>query len=506
MDLASWEEPTPASIRHPDPDNDDDWRQVAERYTSDFDLPLRRCLDIARGHGARTVVVETRYIDAHYRSEYSAYYSRIFASVPDSTHRLHFFSRHLEQADMSRLPANPGYLGYIIIRPSPTGPVARAMLRPPAEMATAVRTAVTERIHFFGQRLDVSGAPFTQQDASLGACAHSAAWMCHYTAYLRGDVGRRVTADFAIHSDPSLAPDRPLPTTGLTVAQLSDLFRRFDMPALFYRVGDLPSPNLPWQPPDPKPVGEQLPGRWDHRVIPVICRHVTSGFPVLVGTHDHAFVIIGWYRSERRPGYIHLIRHDDQVGPYLVVDNVLDDSPTDPAYGSHQYTAWRTLHVPMPGKLWLTPEAAERDAGEKLRTLSAGVAARLAQRSTVVESLDQLISGNHLALRTYAQKSNDYKRGLEERGYPERIISEYRLARFPRYVWVVEAVDRRRRAQGLPPVLGEAVYDATSSEYSPSMLAFRIHGVTWMTQTDGSVRGPIILDPHPVDVGGNGPA
>lgn len=197
MELAGWNDPDPAEVFHPA--TDAEWDQALARYLGTLkDRPLRRCIDVARALGAATMVVETRYLDLDYRSEFSAYYSRQFAVIPDSAHRLHFFKRKLTPKSLSTGAKRAKYLGYVVIRPSATGAVSRALLPPPPDVADAVRTSVTETVSFFGQSLEVSGVPFAQQDAQLGACAHAAAWMCHYTAFLRGDVSRRTRADFGL--------------------------------------------------------------------------------------------------------------------------------------------------------------------------------------------------------------------------------------------------------------------------------------------------------------------
>jgi len=501
MELAGWNGPDPAEVFHPA--TDAEWDAALGRYVGSLnDLPLRRCVEVARALGAVTVVVETRYLDLDYRSEYSAYYSRQFADIPDSAHRLHFFKRRLTPASLSRRARQSGYLGYIVIRPSSTGLVSRALLPPPPDVEDAVRTSVTEKVNFFGQTLEVTGVPFAQQDAQLGACAHAAAWMCHYSAFLRGDVARRTRADFSLKADSSLQPSRALPSGGLTVHQLSELFRVFDLPAMFYSVGELPSPRLPWQTPDPIDPGGNLPaGVWDHRIIPVACRHLNSGYPVLVGTHDHAFILCGYRRVDSpQPGWIQFIRHDDQRGPYRLVDDVLHD--VDAATGD-AYTPWRTMHVPVPEKLWLAPEAAERKAGILLFRASERIA-DAAGGTPPFTRLSQLVSSNRLALRTYAVPSNIFKERLAARGVVPGIVREYCLARLPRFVWVVEAIDRQLRSASQPCVLGEAVLDATSTDHAPEAISLHIHGVMWLQQTSGKIRFPIFGDSTPYSSGGIG--
>lgn len=502
MELAGWNEPDPAEVFHPR--NDVEWDAALDRYLGSInDLPLRRCVDVVRALGAVTMVVETRYLDIDYRSEFSAYYSKQFGDIPDTSHRLHFFSSYLTKRSMWRTARPGNYLGYVVIRPARTGLVSRAMLPPPPDLSTAVRTAVTEEVNFFGQDLSVTGVPFAQQDAQLGACAHAAAWVCHFSAHLRGDTGRKTKAEFSLKADASLHPSRSTPSAGLTVMQLSELFRTFDLPALFYSVGELPSPELPWQPPDPTPVPDKPPGLWDHRIVAVACRHLNSGNPVLVGTRDHAFVLCGYRRTNvPRPGWIEFVRHDDQSGPYVMVSNVLAD--VDPTTGK-VYGPWRTMQVPMPEKIWLAPEVAERKGGEFLERASRRISGSYPGPKPFTD-LEELINQNRLRLHTYVTRSNAFKRDLVRRGVDTTIRRTYAFARLPRYVWVVEAIDKSLRDAGRPCVVGEAVLDATSSDNDPQQLALHVHGVMWLQKTSGRIEFPIFGSHVPYGSGGSGPA
>lgn len=501
--MSAWNEPDPASVSHPT--TDAEWEAALARYLGSInDLPLRRCVEVARSLGAKTMVVETRYLDLDYRSEFSAYYSKQFGDIPDSAHRIHFFSARMTKRSMWRTAGGAGYIGYVVIRPARTGLVSRALLPPPPHLASAVRTAISETVNFFGQDLTTMGVPFAQQDAQLGACAHAAAWMCHYTAHLRGDTGRRTKAEFSLKADASLHPDRSTPSTGLTVMQLSELFRTFELPALFYSVGDLPSPGLPWQPADPVPPAPTTPGGlWDHRIVAIACRHLNSGNPVLVGTRDHAFILCGYRRTSiPRPGWIEFIRHDDQTGPYGVVSNVLAD--IDPTTAK-PYGPWRTMQVPLPEKVWLAPEVAERKGGEFLLSASRRIATALTGKAPF-KSLDELIRNDALRLHTYVLRSNTFKASLSRRSVVTNIRRAYALARLPRYVWVVEAIDKNLRDAGLPCVVGEALLDATSSDHDPQQLALHVHGVMWLQKTSGSVEFPIFGSASAYESGGQGPA
>lgn len=503
MDVAGWNDPDPAEVHFPV--SDADWEQALGRYEGSlYPEPLRRCIEVVRSLGAVTLVIETRYIDLDYRSEYSAYYSKQFLDTPNAAHRLHFFSKRLTRRAMWRSALSRDYLGYVVVRPISTGLVSRALLPPPPDLRAAVRTGVAETINFFGQDLEVTGVPFSQQDAQLGACAQASAWMCHYTAVLRGDAYRRPKADFTLKALMSLHPSRAVPSGGLTAHQLAELFRTFDLPAFHYDVGSLPSPGLSWQPPDPQPADPDQPGGlWDNRIVAVACRHLNSGFPILVGAGYHAFILCGYRRTNdpAKPGWIEFVRHDDQTGPYTLVDNVLRDIAPDTL---KHYGPWQVMQVPVPEKIWLAPEVAESKGAELLYSLSMDVSAAYPEKPFL--DLQELIDAGRLRVHTYAIESNEFKKELALRGVATNIRRAYAFARLPHYVWVVEAVDTELRDASGPCVLGEAVLDATSSDRDPQQLAVHIHGVMGLQKTSGK-RAPKIFGSYaPYVCGGRGPA
>jgi hypothetical protein len=220
---------------------------------------------------------------------------------------------------------------------------------------------------------------------------------------------------------------------------------------------------------------------------------------VLVATSDHAFVLCGYRRTPRdqQPDWITFVRHDDQRGPYLTVDDIFNDTDPDSGYN---YSPWEALIVPLPDKLWLPPEPAEYTGGMLMQGLARLAAAQVPD----VTAFEGLIREERLALRTYALTSNQFKSSLPGR-VDDRLVQEYRLARMSRYVWVVEAVDRERRRTGQPCVVGEAIFDATSSEHQPDPLAIHVPGLAMVHRTRAQPRFPIRCAPDPYESGGVGP-
>jgi hypothetical protein len=466
LNLAGWvSEDTPFWTRRPR--TDDDWHAVAAEYGDDAQLlgPLRRCLQVARDGGCRTIVVENRYVDADYRSEFSAFWSLKFAGRPGFTRRMHFLAAEIDDNDVYKLPADVGYLGYVVLRPVPTGVVGRTVLAPPLDLLDrgATLVTVTETVSLFGADLTLEGVPFCTQDGEFIRCAHAATWICHYGSYRRGLTGRYVTARLVEYSPTMLSYDRPLPSTGMNYQQMQAVFSGTGQPALMYVLGDLPTVQGVA---DPTPVPDSPAGAWDTRLFSVICRYLNSGFPVLVGTRDHAFVVVGYYEEVvEDEKLIRFVACDDQVGPYEVIDNPLVDTRGGP---------WEAVMIPLPPRVFLPGEAAENDAYETLIAFKSAksVPDRWIELSTELEAKE-------LSLRTMLVSNREYKKRLPDQGRPDEVVRALRLAPLSNWVWVVEAHDRSARETGKPCAVAEFVYDSTSFEYpEPRRLAVSYPGIT----------------------------
>lgn len=180
-------------------------------------VPLREVQDSklssnvldAFGPGVTEIVIEREYFDLDYRSEFSSTHETTFAARNPSTVRIHVFAGSGVAGGATPglyeyvLANRESYLGYVIVRPQQPGSVGRSMIAPrrnvegmkdPAALHGRVRTAVTETVTLFGIQLSATAVPFMEQDGVLLRCVHAAAWMCHYSAVLRGLVPRRPSA------------------------------------------------------------------------------------------------------------------------------------------------------------------------------------------------------------------------------------------------------------------------------------------------------------------------
>lgn len=469
-------------------DVDEQWQQAAEAVAgevADGALNTIKCiLDIVRSRGCSTIVVEQRYIDRDYQSEYSAFWAGRFESRPAEARRLHFFQASFDAMALPQLPTNPGYLGYCVVRPTALGAVGRTVIEPAQTVLDARLTKIVDRPSLFGHPLEVVGVPFCQQDGELLRCAHAAAWICHYVAFHRRVVARRLTADIASMPAVDASKYRPLPSNGLTAEQLQSIFSAMGIPAFFYAADDLPL--LPGRRlKDPAvPAAEHNRRVRDERVLRVVCKYLNSGFPVVVltesGNENHAFTLVGWRLDEE--GTTQLVACDDRVGPYELIDS--------PELDGRRRGRWKGFMIPLPDNVYLTGEAAETRARQLVLAEVDKAAVEedspTADLAEIAPHLDAL--GGPISVRTRLMEGRRYKATIVRQGRHHEAVRIARMAHLPQWVWVVEFQDRARREAGDPCVSAEIVFDSTSHDERPAfaLLSTRSTMIDFNRSTDSS--------------------
>jgi hypothetical protein len=423
--------------------------------------------------GAQTAVIEFRYLDPDYRSEHSRFYSTTFRRYPSVAHRIHFFSEPppetwrdpVRALDFSELEAS--YLGFVVLRPLAGARVGRAALAPPSDLGDHLTCATTERVNVFGIPMRVRSAPFMAQDAQLGVCAHMTLWVAaqhHHLAYGRE---RRTAGDIAELIPTDLGLGRPAPSSGLTVDQLAAGCRALGLPPLVYKCSEK----------EDLPTGEQIPS--------IVCRYLNSGMPVIVaaGGH-HAFTLVGYRRVDAGTDdeRIHFIRQDDESGPYQLVEDFAHD----------KHGEWDWLIVPLPSKVFVPGEVAESLGKERLLQTAGNSGDPACQPIVAGANAEP----RAISFRSTVVRSNRFKASLDKRGFDTKAAALYRRLPLPRWVWVVEAIQREERTAGTPAVVAEAVIDATDHSRDPHVLAWRVPGSLWTWLPDQDKVGDADLDPH----------
>lgn len=486
---------------------------------------------------ATFAVVEFPYFDLDYRSEFSATHETSFAVRDPDVQRLHLFRHPIEDPHLREAVegAAAGYVGYVIIRPQEPGAIGRSIVPPsgsvatfsvpsaddPAEseelqtaahylkagerLETHVRTAVTEHVSLFGVPLQAVGVPFMEQDGHLLRCIHVSAWICHFSAALRGVVPRRASAEFHLAVDPTGSYGRPYPSEGLSTFAMATILRELDLPPevvddtvllslreepAWYDRSELRDASATLA--DDSPELERV---WvAENVTATVCRYLNSGIPCILSQDDdrHTYVICGYLRQEDltptedrvttevdlHSDVVAFLVMDDQDGPYRLytVESIVSDllDPDD--------DQGVTILVPLPRGLWLSGTDAEVLGAE---ILAAAVRQRLehfdswaehseldgearAEHHNALRDLHESLrddpSQANFAIRSYATNGSDFKSGFTSRINDAGAARTVGYTSLPKYVWVVEAIDRRLRAQpgANPHVRATVVLDASA--------------------------------------------
>lgn len=469
-----------ASVLHLDPDDEGQWADLLRVLTAEMHPkvlgPLARIFEVVRSRECSSVVIEHRYVDLDFRSEYAVFWAERFEFEDRRplTRRLHFFACHVSVEDLHELndDQRKAYLGYSVLRPTRLGPVGRTVVCPSTDVDDAVLTLIKDNPSLFGNELEVAGVPYCQQDGELLRCAHAAAWVCHYVAWRNGVIGRRFTGEIAALPAADGSPYRALPSTGLTSEQLQGIFNELRIPAIFYWLDDLPDLSAPIIRDDYRVLSQREQRNYDddvqrEQILRVVCKYLNSGFPVVVLSEDpanHAFTLVGWKHDGDR---VKLIACDDQEGPYETIEDPLI---------SDDRGIWSSIMLPLPSKVYLSADGAEIGA---INMVVAG-AERAAENKGDAQDADFAKFARHLerlngpiSIRTRLLQGRRFKESLAGDRHPDA-RRLYRMAHLPQYVWVVEFQDRAAREPGgrggdvnRQCVLAEVVLDSTSKEQLP---------------------------------------
>jgi hypothetical protein len=391
---------------------------------------FKRVVGRAIAAGADSVLVERPYIDADYRSEFAGFYAEVYRELPDRAHRLHFLDNE-----------NRRYCGYATIRPILGRPVSRTMLEPPPALAGHVSCLATSKASPYGAEFKARGFPFISQDYQYGVCAHAAIWMVALYFHLAFGRPRVHLSDIVEAARHPAYGQRRTPSNGLTHPQMNAALETLGMSAINYVFGQLPE---------------------DETAERIACRYLNSRLPVIVLGSGHARVLVG-YGAEQEEGGLFFVCHDDARGPYRAIG--------DPGRGRDEGSPdghWERLVVPMPGRIYLAGESAEREGGVAL-------GGELAKHRELRHHLAALERGER-RLRTYVTTIADYLHRLRDRGVSTDVQRWHALTGASHWVWVVELQDTAAAARGPDCVLGEVIIDTTSDDREPNFLSANLPG------------------------------
>lgn len=220
------------------------------RYFSDYFSEL----------DAKSIVVESDYVDHDYLEDYAAYYVRCFESYERCTTRLHFFSLEFTEPNFRDALTDPGawlspqllqehYLGFVVVKPLPNTIIGRSCLKTYPSDSGRREFPILRKyaVNLFGISLGINSLAYQEQDTVVAACATSALWSCFqgtgklFQHAIPSPV--EITKAATRHVPENLPANsaRTLPNSGLTATQMALAVR--DVGLEPYLVGT-PSPYV----------------------------------------------------------------------------------------------------------------------------------------------------------------------------------------------------------------------------------------------------------------------
>ena len=457
--------------------------------------------------GVKSYVLEDPYIDRDYSADYLEFYARTFRTHSRHCKRVHFFSNDIspllssplttERLRHLRQTASASYCGFCVIRPLPNAPIGRTVLLARVRDSLDTEATVTCRADFevnlLGVRVHVTGTPFLQQDARVGACAQVAIWVGMRHMHARYGHGWVSVADVTRFATPAASTEPaslPPGSDSLTAGSMIRGISQAGYQPLCFRGDEIYCDILPY---------------------------VESGIPVILGlniggTIGHAVTVIGRVFAKlecptNRPiDYIPAyIVHDDQGGPYMRL-------PMDKKASSmHSFTRDTGNHFIQ--ELNVRCHATFAVALMSTRVFSTAAAAEMSARDRIEEALeevenirqsltkgdfpvnerllDELQSAHrdgHIVLRTYLTSAAGYRRHLALGTASDGLKDVLLRLHLPHFTWITEisTTDSYNNASpGLRRIYGHTVLDATSTgRGGDGMLMLHLPGLVFTTDVN----------------------
>jgi len=191
------------------------------------------------GVNARTIVVETPYVDRDFLEDFAAYYVKCFQPYERYCSRLHFFSLAFSETEFETLLAgdesalkkdalDEAYLGFVVVKKLPEAFIGRTCLRTYPDDGGRRHYPLRReyRANLFGLDLSVDSLAFQEQDRVVAACATSALWsafqatgrLFHHKIPCPVEITQSAT-----RRTPSVS--RAIPNAGLTILQAAEAIK-----------------------------------------------------------------------------------------------------------------------------------------------------------------------------------------------------------------------------------------------------------------------------------------
>ncbi len=160
-------------------------------------LPLRRIFSQARLHGYQTLVVEQLRLTDDLREENDDLAQRIGLVRSSAAWRISFFTKAFKTTRGLKSATNEDFLGYAVVKADDVAGAGKSMrvyeavMRPSRRSNNFIRGAQTWRCAVAGQRFQVSGYLYAQQNGLTNSCAHVAVRTAAARFHPDGDLSYR---------------------------------------------------------------------------------------------------------------------------------------------------------------------------------------------------------------------------------------------------------------------------------------------------------------------------
>ncbi len=264
--------------------------------------------------GAKTCVLEDKYIDKDYTIDYQKFYCRSFEEYGKLAKRIHFFSMIFSSEDFKFYLINndvsllqESYLGFVVVKPIKDDHgqpfIGRTLLKP-----YPIRSEIGHNRYYimeeynsslFGVKLKIRSLPFQAQDQGVSACATIALWAAiHPLRTIFGVLGHS-PAEITELSTSFPAQFRKFPSDGLTMEQMVNYIKLLDLDVEFLDVID-----------------EEL-------IQTAVNAYMRAGLPIIAslllkknGYNGLHAVVLSGYKEDKSGNIVELYAHDDGIGPY----------------------------------------------------------------------------------------------------------------------------------------------------------------------------------------------
>jgi hypothetical protein len=338
--------------------------------------------------GAKSYIIEKKYIDKDFIIDFSNFYSRSFDIDLKVTTRIHFFKEEISIDRFNSLienytetefdEFNKLYLGFVIVRPitdfkgNPC--LGRTLIEtyprePSGENVEEHRFYLTQNynVSLFGLPLSIETLPFLPQDTAVGACATSACWVSLHPLHALFGIQRHSPyeiTELAV-TFPNLG--RNFPSTGLSVLQMKGQFNSLGIETEFITIKKIKD-SCPLYNKNDDVIADAVKA-YNHAGLPIIATLKIGPKQIENSTElgasnqaknnkqpEYHAVVISGYRYNNSGKVIEIYIHDDQVGPFHKVkpDNNFSKWINKwTVEGQHEFVEVDKLVVPIYPKMRL---------------------------------------------------------------------------------------------------------------------------------------------------------